>query len=208
MATYTIKQVQTLKAGLEVDSLFIEAYPWYRSGLKQWTSVKAFILDSKLYLYVVAEDIHSSAKALIDNTAVYEDSCFEFFVIPSDHRQGGYINFEFNCIGTRYIAYNRDDGFVKEASEEQLGQVVVKTSLDYKVEKVVSREDSQWSLVIEIPLSLLDALYPGEMNMDKWLGNFYRCGGEIDPQYAMWHPMKDIKPNYHLPEQFGELVIK
>ena len=40
---------------------------------------------------------------------------------------------------------------------------------------------------------------------DAWKGNFYRCGGKTDPQFACWSPIEFPRPDFHRPEFFGEL---
>ncbi len=40
---------------------------------------------------------------------------------------------------------------------------------------------------------------------DVWLGNIFRCvGKDPDRGYLAWRPTKTAKPNFHVPEAFGE----
>lgn len=189
-----------------VTPLFIDSFPWYQSGEKQKTEVKVVLAKDVLHIKVHATDKHSSATELGNNGPVYLDSCFEFFVKPEDTPGDGYINFEINCIGSLYLAYNYK-GIATEATDSQIEQVKIRTSLPYKTIKEVQKTDEYWTLDIEIPLSLIQALYPNEVSTTCWYGNFYRCGGVVDDQYGMWKEMTDSKPNFHLPKQFGKLPI-
>jgi len=189
-----------------VDTLEIRHYPWYKEGLKQPTYVKLAISNESLFIDVKAIDIHSSASHTCDNTSVYKDSCFEFFVTPKDSRTEGYINFEINCIGSIYLAFNRN-GKSFEATKEQLARVDIKTSLDKKIVKKPKADDQYWTIKIEIPLNLIKQLFLGDFSTNKWCGNFYRCGG-IDNQYATWNPVDGTWPDFHQTKCFGDLYIQ
>jgi hypothetical protein len=40
---------------------------------------------------------------------------------------------------------------------------------------------------------------------DVWLGNLLRCvGRDPDRGYLAWQPTMTEKPNFHVPEKFGE----
>ena len=43
---------------------------------------------------------------------------------------------------------------------------------------------------------------------DVWLGNIFRCvGKEPERGYLAWQPTFTEKPNFHVPEKFGEFVF-
>ncbi len=192
----------------ELASLTIDNYPWYEKGLKQTTEVKIAISKDSIHIYVKAQDKHICARAKKLMDPVHEDSCFEFFVTPWDQRSTSYFNIEMNCMGVLYMAYH--DGSSGEdvktfISKDQAKAITIESSLkdvkDIKAEK-------GWELNIILPISLLEEMSGKEIKKDVWYGNFYRCGGEVDDQYAAWSPLEFEKPNYHLPMQFGKLIIK
>ena len=44
---------------------------------------------------------------------------------------------------------------------------------------------------------------------DVWLGNLFRCVGDgPDRGYLAWSPTMTSKPNFHVPEKFGEFVFR
>lgn len=186
--------------------LQINSFPWYHSGNKQLTEVKLAIQKDVLHIKVHALDKHSSAKILYNNGPVYNDSCFEFFLTPEDKLGDKYLNFEINCVGSIYMAYNYL-GKATEATEAQINQVIIKTSLPKKQIKLPTETDTFWTLDIQIPLRLIRELYGEEISLKAWHVNFYRCGGIIDNQYGMWKEMSFEKPNFHLPRQFKKLPI-
>lgn len=189
-----------------MDTLGIDCFPWYEKGLKQLTYAQLALTNSTLMIKVVAIDQHASGTRLDANTSVYLDSCFEFFLSPQSKKRTEYINFEINCIGTMYLAYNTPEGD-KCATLDQINEVSIKTSFDKGVVKQVSASDSEWTLEIEIPLSLIEDLYGEPISEERWYGNFYRCGGDVDPQYAVWNPITWDVPSFHQPLQFGQLDI-
>ena len=42
----------------------------------------------------------------------------------------------------------------------------------------------------------------------KWTGNFYRCGGQTNQQYACWHELPGANPNFHQPNHFGNISFE
>ncbi len=185
----------------------ITNYPWYKSGLKQETIVKIVRTTENLYINVLAKDVHSSAVVLDPNGGVYTDSCFEFFVTPEQDISEYYINIEINCIGTLYLAVKNATG-KRRANLSELKQVCIRTSLEKGVVKTLMHNDISWSLFIEIPLTFLESFWGKSINSKKWQGNFYRCGGKIEDQYATWSPINFDTPNFHLPNFFSAIVFE
>lgn len=189
----------------QVPILTIDEYPWYEKGLKQKTEVKIAISANNIYIQAKAEDQHIRARAKKLNDPVHEDSCFEFFVSPWAQKSQSYFNLEMNCMGTLYMAYHEVVGEKVLVSQEQAKQIVIESSLA-EVEDI--KEEKAWELKLTVPISLLEEMSGKEIKKDVWHGNFYRCGGEVDDQYAAWNPLEFKQPNYHLPLQFGKLIIK
>ena len=74
--------------------------------------------------------------------------------------------------------------------------------------KDVSPDDDGWWLVATIPFEVIGELSGRQVKPaagDVWQGNFYRCGGTIDPQYACWSPVDTPQPHFHQPGYFSEL---
>jgi hypothetical protein len=73
--------------------------------------------------------------------------------------------------------------------------------------KLEKSDDNQWCVDITLPFAAIEALTGEPVNKDKWYGNFYRCGGRVEPQYAVWNSIVSAEPDFHRPEHFGELVF-
>lgn len=189
----------------QVPVLTIDQYPWYEKGLKQKTEVKIAISKDNIYIHAKAEDKHIRSRAKNLNDPVHEDSCFEFFVSPWPEKSESYFNIEMNCTGVLYMAYHEVVGEKLLVTKEQAEQITIESSLA-AVEHIA--EEKEWELKVVVPISLLEEMSGKKIEKDIWYGNFYRCGGEEDDQYAAWNPLESKQPNYHLPMQFGKLIIK
>lgn len=188
----------------QVPVLEINEYPWYEKGLKQETKAQLAIYQDKIYIRAKAQDKYIKCDAKELNDPVYEDSCFEFFVTPWDQKSQSYFNIEINCMGVLYMAYKDGKGGKKMISKEQSRQISIKSSL--KESKDIDKELG-WELEIIVPIGLLEEISEKEIKKDVWHGNFYRCGGKEDDQYASWNPIEFEKPSFHQPMQFGRLII-
>ena len=188
----------------EVEVLTIDHYPWYKSGVKQATYVQLAQFNQALYIKVKAIDCHSSASILAINGPVYLDSCFEFFFTPDKDLSTSYINLEINCVGSVYLGVKDQQG-IRIATKDEISALMVSSSLEQGRLKEVSDEDACWYLDIMIPFSLVKVIYKDSIDWDRWHCNFYRCGGQIDDQYGVWHAISGPEPDFHQPLQFGQL---
>jgi len=145
-------------------------------------------------------------------SAVYKDSCVEFFVQPRPEQ--GYFNFEFNCGGAVRVFYITDatrtaGGFkaFERLSPEDGARIAVRASLPTVVSPEIT-EKTTWLLAFQIPLDLLSQ-YVGTLHLTEgalWRANFYKCGDETShPHWAAWHPVDAL--NFHLPHCFGQLMF-
>lgn len=207
MEEYTIKIVNDDNINWEViESLEINNYPWYESGLKQSTNVKVVIHDKKLKIQAFCEDIHSYSTETKLNGDVYLDSCFEFFVTPSNNLGGGYFNMEINCCGVLHLAYKDEEGARVFCTQQQSDRITIIPSIKTTT-KSEDSEDESWSLYIELPIEVMEEISGNKIQLNSWYGNFYRCGGKTEPQYATWNNINWDFPQFHLPKQFGKLSI-
>lgn len=145
-------------------------------------------------------------------SAVYEDSCVEFFLQPSEQ---GYFNFEFNCAGALRLGYVRDpervgagfrDFFLLPA--EDLGRVRVAASIGRPAGEEADRP-VDWTLSFYIPFCIIEkhtGVQPPEAGA-LWRANFFKCGdATTHPHWGSWTALDER--NFHLPRCFGELEFR
>ena len=186
----------------------IDCFPWYKSGKKQKTVVRALYDSSVLHVLFESEDTHISAKRRKYNGDVYLDSCVEFFLSPWPSKTNDYFNIESNCCAVLHIGLGPDRRHRKLIPAKLARQITLVSTVPGK-QKTESSDDNGWKLYMRIPRSALSALAGKRVRFaGTWKGNFYRCGGKTNDQYAVWSPIGVPEPDYHRPEYFGDLVFE
>ena len=208
MTQYLIEKVHNNTPDWQnVPALDINIYPWYQGGTKQKSKVKLAANEATLFIRIIAQDNYSFAKQTeLNHMLICEDSCVEFFFSPSGILGSSYVNLEVNCCGTLHLAYGTGRENRQFISLEAASLIQRNASITSPV-KFECADDNQWTVEIALPFAAVEALTGESVNKDKWFGNFYRCGGRTDPQYAVWHNIDVTEPDYHRPEHFGELVF-
>ena len=138
-----------------------------------------------------------------DQEPVWKDSCVEFFCKRVD--QNGYMNFEFNCIGTCYAAIHVTRKESEMRTSEELQQILRYPSIGTKAFQELEG-NFEWELTVAIPFALL-GIDPSNLP-EKILGNFYKCADDTAfRHYLSWNPIPTPTPDFHRPEFFGELKL-
>ncbi len=120
------------------------------------------------------------------------DVC-EIFIAPDTSQRKKYFEFEIAPTG-EWI-----DLGIDATSQKR------KTDLDYKsgMTSAARIEKNKVVMAIKIPWEAFDVARP--KIGDVWLGNLFRCVGKGKTRgYLAWQPTKTAKPNFHVPEKFGE----
>lgn len=192
-----------------IPSVAIDCFPWYKAGEKQKTKAQAVVSELNLHLRFLCEDKHIYARYTQPNDPVSQDSCVEMFFIPEPGKNQLYFNLEINCCGTILLGYGAGRESSKKVPEEIIRAIRVKHSVPGPV-KEESQEDKGWEVEAIVPFEALRTVAPFERPAPGavWRGNFYRCGGITDPQFASWMPIDLPKPEYHCPQFFGLLEIR
>lgn len=161
---------------------------------------------SSIYLRYVVEEEHVRAVNTAFNSAVWEDSCVEFFFsLPADKEN--YYNFEFNAIGTVLGAYGKDRNSRKWLPPDYLEQIETYPSLGRDPIENID-EFTQWSLQARIPVSVLKFSEIKDLSGMDGHGNFYKCGDKLkEPHFLSWKPVLNPTPDFHLPRYFGQLAF-
>jgi len=191
----------------DVPAADIDQVPWPEVSAGRRTQVRAVWCDDALYLRYDCEDRFISATAVRTNDAVWQDSCVEFFVAPDPSKPLNYYNFEMNCAGTFLMGTHCD-----------WGEGYMDRSIDLGIEtattvpgptKAESPDDDGWRLAARIPWAHFepDAPHLPPKVGDVWRANFYRIGGRTEKQCAAWSPIEHLKPQFHLPQFFGEIAF-
>ena len=161
--------------------------------------------NEKIYLYyqVKGEEIRSVITK--DFQSVWEDSCVEFFVQRLGEKL--YRNFEFNVQGVLLASQRESRDAAENLSQTIMSSIVRFATIRhyYKVDVEVS----DWTLYVEIPKEALGFSADEKMSDQTIRANFYKCGDEtFEPHFISWKPIDLPKPNFHVPQFFGELTFE
>ncbi len=161
---------------------------------------RMFHTGTRLYVRFEVEEECTMAAVAEDQGPVWTDSCCELFLAPDD---GGYYNFETNCIGTMLLAFRRERNDPRYAPPEVMRSVTRTTTLP-RTPFAERRGASAWSLTLRIPPSAL--FLHGVTRWDGFRGrmNCYKCGDALSrPHFLSWSPVTAPQPDFHRPEQFA-----
>lgn len=143
------------------------------------------------------------AEKTMPNQEVYEDSCVEFFVAPSN--DGIYYNFEFNAIGTCLMGTGTGRHDRKRADPSVISKIRHLASAG-NLPITEEEGDFAWTLTLAIPFTAFVYHTITGMKGTVLSANFYKCGDKLAvPHYLTWNPVSTEKPDFHRPEFFGLL---
>lgn len=166
---------------------------------------------ANLHLRFRVGDRYVVAKHTQFQDPVCRDSCVEFFVQPRP--DGGYFNFEINCLGTLLCYYIGDhartaNGFAKftPLTCEHGRRIRIVHSLPSPVLREIE-EPTIWHIGCTIPLAVLEA-YAGPLGRfagQTWRCNFFKCADDCShPHWASWAPI-GAELDFHQPQYFAPL---
>lgn len=178
---------------------------WPEFSYKPEVAFRIGHTENEIWLKFYVTEKCIRAVETLTNGDVYKDSCVEFF-ISFDHRN--YYNFEFNCIGTRHLAYGPGRGNRARVNPEIVEKIDVKSTLgnepfDNKTGNFT------WEMLLRIPVEVFIFDTINNLKGLHATGNFYKCGDmTAEPHFVTWNPLKTEKPDYHRPEFFGNLQFE
>lgn len=186
----------------EIPETIIGETPWADYPyLPQVTLRVGHTADSIALRFSVVEEV-AQAKYRNTHDPVHKDSCVEFFV--SFDNGDNYYNLEFNCVGTRMMAYGKN--VVSERTKlpvELVESIRTHSTIDLGIPV---GEQGQWDLQLLIPLSVFIHEDKLELTGKTVLGNFYKCGDDLpSPHFVTWNPVDFPTPSFHQPSSFGKL---
>lgn len=175
------------------------------------TQAKICYTESDIFLIYRVKDKYVRCITNEINGPVWEDSAVEFFFAPDSEAPLKYFNLEINCGGTHLFFYNvvpRKDRVA--ISDEDQKKIEIAHSLPKLVDPEIT-EEITWTIECKIPLELLKkySKITTPSKDVKWKANFYKIAViTSNPHYITWSVVENEKPDFHLPEFFGDLIFK
>lgn len=199
MKEYRIKKIEEDKIGIDdikwekADTLKIDCTPWKDFSRDIYVEAKLLYSDENLMVKFETDEKPLLARKTVDNGDVCCDSCVEFF-FKNKENDTEYVNIETNPLGTKLIGKGSTDGlkFLDDTKEVQAFSLIT---------------PDVWNLELVIPWSYAEK-HLGKFS-DTFYANFYKCGDEtVTEHYLCWNKIDYPKPNFHLPQFFGKLILE
>lgn len=193
-----IKKMSAFMDGLRRHTM--KFAPWKEYAYVPSVSFSIGYSDDHLFLKYFVTEKEIRAHANEHQGPVWEDTCVEFF-LSFDSDNGGYYNFEFNCIGTFLAAFGPS-----KTERKALPQEVIKRIKTLSCIVRHEQEEIEWELTVAIPISCLVHSSVDKLQNICCHANFYKCGDLLsDPHFVAWSNIESETPNFHLPGYFGIL---
>ncbi len=210
MKSYTVRIIDTPEIDWDkYDTAMIDTYLWndedeYRPEAgAQVVYVKSGDEKEGIYAHLWCKESDPRAIYTEHNDPVFKDSCLEFFFTmkKAADEDNGYINIESNSNPTTLIGFGHD----------RYDRVPIIEKGIEPFDVMGTKTDDRWDLYEFIPLSVLTKVF-GVSEVDEsvsFFGNFYKCGGDHEPQpYGMWSMVDTRTPDFHQSRCFGELKLE
>lgn len=196
---YIITRVLSEPDWNSIPALQVDERPWTPdNGVRMTAQICYDETGIHIHQRAWETDIRAEGKDLLSR--VCEDSCMEFFFqpIPMD---GRYFNIEFNLNACVFLGFGhgRHDS-LRIVPED------IKTLFSVRTERL----SDGWEIFYTIPLSFLRQFYPNyTLEPGRVIrANCYKCGDKTAQEhYLLWNPSTSDVPDYHRPQDFGEMVL-
>ena len=163
---------------------------------------KTRLLWSDAALYVRFEAVQAEPLIVSDapdltmkTVGLWNRDVCEIFIAPDLDEPNRYYEFEIAPTG-EWI----DLAIYKSAEKRE-------TDFEYAsgMESAARIKNEEITLAIKIPWKAFGKMPKAN---DVWKGNLFRCVGSGETRgYLAWQPTETEKPNFHVPEAFGEFVF-
>ena len=210
--------VRALESGIvraaDIPSVFAEAGIEYaRLSCLNWPDafpympeVRYAIAHSGDVLYIHYKVCEDSVKGEFDAdfSNVWEDSCCELFISPSD--DGKYYNLECNCIGALYFCVGEGRSERRRIPETLMACIDRYSSFGRR--SIGRRCGLQcWELALKVPAA---AFFEHDIKMAgaAMKANIYKCGKTEHNHFVSCFPITTENPDFHRPEFFGNIIFE
>lgn len=199
MNTYQITHIDGEPKWKQIPALDVSNILWIPDVGVRMTQQICYD-DFALHIRQQATEKYIRAESHKLNDQACVDSCMEFFFSPclKDER---YFNFEITPRGFMYLGLGK--------SMEDSVRLFPENHMElFKI--CPSYTSDGWMLTYQIPFSFIRSYFP-EFEPQPGVvirANCYKCGDLTDtPHYLSWNPCSKPAPNFHVPEDFGTMIL-
>lgn len=183
-------------------------FTWWKQGRKEQTRAKLLWDDDYLYVGVLCEDAHITARHTERDGKIAEDDCFEVMLAPNPDTPDIYFNIEFNVLGGILDNF-RPDGPAKPRAPKWDAEGVRIAGTYAGTLNDDSDGDRYWQVEVAIPFRNFSKVagQPRPRPGTVMHLNLNRHGGRTNPQYSQWSRADTPKPSFHTPDRFGRVIF-
>ena len=130
---------------------------------------------------------------------IWEDSCLEFFLRPTEDMH--YLNIEFNPNCAVFLGYS--------IRKPNITRLILPNHMD-TFRPIVNFTEDGWEITYIVPFALVQNFFPAFVPKSglQFYGNCYKCGDKTEiPHFLMWNPLP-AECSFHTPEHFGKLILE
>ena len=199
--TYVIHRKEDIT---ECPSFAVDHFMWNSILRPKTCGRMAYLSEQGLFVQMTCNETNPKRDFKHHRDMVCKDSAMEaFFVFDSKAQpteDSLYFNFDINAHGAMYAKYGRGRSNRQFISDDEYRLAGVQAKI----------EENHWSVELLISNKLLERVcgIPGLSDGDVFHCNFYKISE--DPRiehYAAYSPIKNDKPNFHMPQYFAKAVV-
>jgi alpha-galactosidase len=154
-----------------------------------WSPETLFLLFRARYRTI---SVFSDAEPSGRRDQLWDRDVVEAFIQPDASQPRRYKEFEVS-----------PNGFWIDLDIAPGGKRDLQSNLRRRVS--LDEQSHTWTAELAIPMK---SISPRAVLENGWRVNFYRCEGVAESRfYSAWRPTHTPKPNFHVPEAFGNLVF-
>ena len=198
MKRYTIARVDSQPDWRAIPTLNIDTQLWRPPvDIAAWAQIAWD--DRQLHVRLRARETHIRAEHTGPLGMPCEDSCLEFFFSPTmgDPR---YFNIEYNPNASLYLGFGKGGQTATRLLPEH----------DWFGAQTVRTEDG-WSVDYTVPFEFVRIFVPDfqPVSGSMMRANCFKCGDlTLKEHYLAWNPCTSSTPNFHRPQDFGEMTFE
>lgn len=155
--------------------------------------------DAGIHVHLSCTEKHIRRELTQKYDPIWEDSCLEFFLRPTEDMH--YFNFEFNANCALFLGYSmRKPNIIRQILPNHMATFT----------PVVNFTEDGWEITYTIPFTFIQNYFRDFEPKSglQFYGNCYKCGDKtVVPHYLMWNPLP-TECSFHSPEHFGKLILE
>lgn len=198
MKEYVLKRVEGQPDWRQIPVMHIDYQKTdVQHGIQAWAQLCWSEEGIHVHLACKEKRIRMEGKEKL--SPIWEDSCLEFFIRPTEDMH--YLNIEFNPNCCIFLGYSM--------RKPNITRLILPNHME-TFRPVVNFTQDGWEITYIVPFSLIQNFFTTFEPKSglQFYGNCYKCGDKTEiPHYLMWNPLP-LECSFHSPEHFGRLILE